>query len=223
MQENAVTIQQKITDAIKILTKEDINLAGSGRTDAGVHALGQAANFRVENKLDIYRFRHSLNSILPKDISVTDMKIADEDFHARFDAKKRSYIYLISKIKSPFYNLYSWQYHEAIDILRLNELSRKLIGGFDFTSFARKNTETENKICEIFQIHWRESKDILLFFIEADRFLHGMVRTIVGTILQACKNNEDEGFLFDIINSKDRQAAGEAVPAKGLFLYKVKY
>lgn len=223
MQENAVTIQQKITDAIKILTKEDINLVGSGRTDAGVHALGQAANFRVENKLDIYRFRHSLNSILPLDISVTDMKIADEDFHARFDAKKRSYIYLISKIKSPFYNLYSWQYHEAIDILRLNELSRKLTGEFDFTSFARKNTETENKTCEVFQIHWRESKDILLFFIEADRFLHGMVRTIVGTILQACKNNEDEGFLFDIINSKDRQAAGEAVPAKGLFLYKVKY
>ncbi len=223
VQENAVTVQQKITEAIKILTKENINLVGSGRTDAGVHALGQVANFRVENELDIYRFRHSLNSVLPKDISVTDMRAAGENFHARFDAKKRCYIYLISKIKSPFYNLYSWQYHEAIDILMLNELSGKLIGVHDFTSFARKSTETENKTCEIFQIRWRESKDILLFFIEADRFLHGMVRTIIGTILQASKNNENEKYLFDILNSKDREAAGEAVPARGLFLYKVKY
>ncbi len=223
IQENAVTIQQKITDAIKILTKENINLIGSGRTDAGVHAIGQVANFRCENELDIYRFRHSLNAMLPKDISITDMKIADENFHARYDARKRSYIYLISKIKSPFYNLYSWQYHETIDVLKLNKLSDKLSGVHDFTAFARKNTETENKTCEIFQIRWRESKELLLFFIEADRFLHGMVRTIVGTILRACKNNENEEYLFDILNSRDREAAGEAVPAKGLFLYKVKY
>ena len=151
IQENAVTVQQKISEAIEVLTKERVNLVGSGRTDSGVHALGQVANFKVDTELDIYRFSHSLNAILPKDISVTNIQKVEENFHSRFDAKKRSYIYLISKFKSPFYYPYSWYYHESIDISKLRELSDSLTGEFDFTSFARKNTETENKVCKIFQ------------------------------------------------------------------------
>lgn len=223
IQENAVTVQGKITEAIEVLTKERINLIGSGRTDSGVHALGQVANFKVENSLDIYRFKHSLNSILPKDISITEMLKVEEDFHSRFDAKKRSYIYLIAKIKTPFYHPYSWHYHDSIDILKLKKLSEELIGEFDFTSFARKNTETENKICEIFQVNWRESKERIVFYIEANRFLHGMVRTIVGTLLKLTNEEESGKRLKELLNLKDREAAGEAAPAQGLFLYKVKY
>ncbi len=223
IQENAITVQQKISEAIKVLTKERLSLVGSGRTDSGVHAFGQVANFKIKNTLDTYRFSHSLNSILPKDISVTNIQKVEENFHSRFDAKKRSYIYLISKVKSPFFHLYSWHYHESIDILKLKNLSDLLIGEFDFTSFAKKNTEIENKICEIFQINWRESKELILFYIEANRFLHGMVRTIVGTLLKLEKEKESGKILKEILNLKDRESAGEAVPSQGLFLFKVKY
>ena len=222
IQENAVTVQEKIKDAIEILTKEEVNLTGSGRTDTGVHALGQVANFKTANELDLYRFKHSLNSILPKDISIENIEKTSEAFHSRFDAKKRSYIYLISKIKSPFYYPYSWHYHEPLDILKLKKLSDLLVGKFDFTSFSRKNTETVNKVCEIFQINWRETKGLMIFYIEANRFLHGMVRTIVGTAIKL--HTEESGEkLLEILDLKNREAAGEAAPAQGLFLYKVKY
>ena len=222
IQENAITVQEKIKDAIEILTKEKVNLIGSGRTDTGVHALGQVANFKIQNELDIFRFKHSLNAILPKDISIEHIEKTSEAFHSRFDAKKRSYIYIISKIKSPFYYPYSWYYHESIDILKLKNLSALLRGQFDFTSFSRKNSETENKVCEIFQINWRETKELIIFYVEADRFLHGMVRTIIGTLLRLHRE-ESAGKLQDILESRNREAAGEAVPAQGLFLYKVKY
>jgi tRNA pseudouridine38-40 synthase len=222
IQENAITVQEKIKDAIEVLTKEKVILIGSGRTDTGVHALGQVANFKIQNELDIYRFKHSLNSILPKDISIKLIEKTSDDFNSRFDAKKRSYIYIISKIKSPFYYPYSWYYHEPIDILKLKHLSARLNGKFDFTSFSRKNTEIENKVCEIYQINWRETKELIIFYIEADRFLHGMVRTIIGTLLRL--HREENGRkLQEIFEARDRGAAGEAVPAQGLFLYKVKY
>ncbi len=223
IQENGSTVQQKIVETIEVLTKFRVNLIGSGRTDSGVHALGQVANFKIDVDLDLYRFSHSLNAILPKDISITGIHNIGENFHSRFDAKKRSYIYLISKIKSPFYYPYSWHYHEPIDILKLSKLSESLIGKFDFTSFARKNTETDNKVCEVFQISWRESKEFVIFFIEANRYLHGMVRTIVGTLLKLVKEKEGTKLITELINLKDREAAGEAVPAQGLFLYKVNY
>ena len=223
IQNNAVTIQQKIVDAIKIITREEINLIGSGRTDTGVHALGQVANFKTDNLLETGRFQYSLNSILPPDIAVLKTELVDEKFHSRFDAVKRSYIYLISKIKSPFYKNYSYYLRHEQNCILLNNLSKSLTGEHNFTSFARKNTETKNKICKVYNIHWRENNNLVVFKIEADRFLHGMVRTIVGTLLNAVKKNYDESYLLDVLNSKDREAAGEAVPAKGLSLFKVKY
>lgn len=225
IQDNAETVQQKIVDSIKIILKEDVNLIGSGRTDAGVHALGQVANFQTEEELDIFKFRYSLNSILPADIAITGMEKVNEAFHSRFDAKKRSYIYLLGSDKSPFYYKYVYNYSRISgeQIEQLNKISKSLIGKFDFTSFARKQTETENKVCEIYDIHWRMSGDLTIFYVEADRFLHGMVRTMVGTLLYALKNQLNEKYLYDTLEKKDREAAAEAVPAKGLFLYKVRY
>lgn len=223
IQENAMTVQQKLTDSIELLLKEEINLIGSGRTDSGVHALGQVANFRTENELDIYRFLHSLNSILPGDISVTDLTKVDEKFHSRFDARKRNYIYLLSLKKSPFYKNYSWFYHNSINISQLNDLSTILKGEHDFTSFSKKNTEIENKDCIIYSAGWRMSGDLMIFMIEANRYLHGMVRTIVGTLLKLVKEENSDKKLMDILNQKDREAAGESAPAQGLFLFKVRY
>lgn len=223
IQENAVTVQQKITEAIRVILKEDVNLVGSGRTDAGVHAFGQVANFRTSAEPDIYRFVHSLNSILPRDIAISGMSPVTEEFHSRFDAKKRCYIYLLSGEKSPFYFNYSWHYHDDVDIQKLNELSGLLKGEHDFTSFSRKNTEIKNKNCEIFSAGWRRSGGMIIFMIEANRFLHGMVRTTVGTLLKLSKERDAGSKLFEILDKRNREEAWEAAPAKGLFLYKVKY
>jgi tRNA pseudouridine38-40 synthase len=223
IQSNAPTVQETIMNKIELISKVKVNLTGSGRTDSGVHALGQVANFKTEEEIDIYKFRHSLNAVLPNDISVVSMEKIDENFNARFDARKRSYIYIISKFKSPFFQKYSYHYHESLNCNILNKLSTSFLGEKDFTSFARKNTETENKICNVFEAHWKDTNGLILFRIEADRFLHGMVRTITGTLLKALKESPSQKFIEDILSARDRECAGEAVPAKGLFLAKVKY
>ncbi len=225
IQNNAVTVQQKIVDAVEVITKEKINLVGSGRTDSGVHAFGQAANFKTEKVLDPSKFAYSLNSILPNDISIKSIEPVEESFHARFDAKSRSYLYLFSHGKSPFYNKYSWRHQNILrfDFAELNKISKVLLGEHDFTSFSRKNSDVENKICTVSEIWWRRGKDISTFYVTANRFLHGMVRTILGTLLAVAENNYDENYLREILNKKNREEADESVPARGLFLFKVRY
>jgi len=223
IQANAPSIQEVISNSVKQILQEDINLIGSGRTDTGVHALGQVANFIVSQQLDLSKFKYSLNSVLPKDISITNFKAVDEDFHSRFSAKKRSYIYLISSQKSPFFERYSYTYYAELKHEKLNELSSTLIGEKDFTSFSKINTEVQNKICEVFEARWRSQKNLLIFYIEANRFLYGMVRAIVGSLLKAYSSEDGISYLKNIFIQNDRSAAADAVPAKGLFLYKVKY
>jgi tRNA pseudouridine38-40 synthase len=222
-QENAATVQQTIGDAIKTILKVDINVIGSGRTDSGVHALGQVANFRTEEEIDIYRFKHSLNSILPYDISIIEMEKTDFEFHSRFDAKKRSYIYLISQKKSPFFKNYSYFYPGELKLDKLNTIGECFLGEKDFTSFSKKNSEIENKNCSVYEINWQEKNDLIVFYIQANRFLHGMVRTIIGTILKACETKEPKIFIENIFKAYNREEAFESVPSKGLFLYKVDY
>ena len=222
IQENAKTIQGIISDSIKTILREEINLIGSGRTDAGVHALGQVANFRCENKIDIRQFHYSLNSILPADVSVLKTDEVDNSFHSRFDAKLRTYLYLISKIKSPFYYKYSVQ-KRNMNVKSLNQLSKIFLGKKDFSSFCKKKSDVENRLCEVKQVTWRETKNFYLFFISADRFLHGMVRTLIGTLLKAVNEIDGNDYIENIIEAKSIESAGESVPAKGLFLYKVDY
>ncbi len=225
IQKNANSVQQKIVDAIEIILKEKVNLIGSGRTDAGVHALDQVANFKTEKEFDTGKFNYSLNALLPKSISVNKIELADESFHSRFDAKSRSYIYLFTHYKSPFFEKYSYMFPPVrnFEINNLNCISKYLLGEHDFTSFSKKNVEIENKNCNVSEIHWRRTKDKTIFYITADRFLHGMVRTIVGTLIYAAGKNLDGDYIQKIINEKDRTKAEESVPAKGLFLFKVRY
>ena len=225
IQPNVDTIQQQISDAIQIITKEKINLIGSGRTDAGVHALGQVANFCTNSELNLRKFQHSLNSILPNEISIKDICEVEENFHARFDAKKRSYLYIINSLRSPFYNDFAYFYPPISKhrIEHLNSISSKFIGEFDYTSFAKKNSDKKDMVCDITLSRWRKTKEFYFFRIDGDRFLHGMVRTIIGTILDLSENNQPETKVGEIMSLKDRGAAGMGVPANGLFLYKVKY
>ena len=223
IQANALTIQGVISKSIEQILQKEINLIGSGRTDSGVHALGQVANFALDSELDLFKFKYSLNSVLPDDISITNVESVDEKFHARFSAKRRSYIYLISNQKSPFFDRYSYTLFSGFDQDRMNELSKVLIGTQDFTSFSKTNTEVQNKICEVYEARWRRQKNFFIFYIEANRFLYGMVRAIVGSLLKAYSPEEGMNYLQNIFNQKDRSAAADSVPAKGLFLYKVKY
>ncbi|KAF0215969.1 MAG: tRNA pseudouridine38-40 [Ignavibacteria bacterium] len=224
-QNGVPTVQEIINNAIEKILKEKINLIGSGRTDAGVHAWGQVANFRTEKEINLFQFQYSLNSILPNDISVKASEKVDENFHARFDAKKRSYIYLFSKTKSPFYYKYSNHNHLIFDydFGYLNKISQALLGEHDFTSLSRRNSDVENKVCNVSEIYWRKGKVIAAFYISADRFLRGMVRATVGTLLETAKEKRDEKFLIELLEKKNREEAGESLPAKGLFLYKVRY
>lgn len=224
-QNNAISIQQIITESIEKILNEKINLIGSGRTDAGVHAFGQVANFLTTKNLNSDSFIYSLNSVLPKNIAIKKIELVDEKFHSRFDAKKRTYIYIFNKNKSPFYYLYSYNYKPLFeyDLMKLNDVSNLLLGEKDFSSFCKKNSEVENKICNVFEINWTKKNDFIFFLISADRFLHGMVRTIIGTLLETAKKNYDKDFLLNIIESKNREEAKESVPAKGLFLFKVRY
>lgn len=224
-QPNVLTVQQLIEDKIQIITKQNVNLLGSGRTDTGVHALGQVANFRIESELNLKKFQHSLNSILPADIAIIKIDEVDKEFHSRFDAKIRSYLYMINSEKSPFYNLFSYYYPpmDKIDLKKMNSLSSKLIGTYDFTSFAKKGTETKDNICDISFSRWRKSKNLYFYRIDGNRFLHGMVRAIVGTILEIAEKEYPESKIQEILKLKNREAAGRGVPPNGLFLYRVKY
>lgn len=221
IQKNHITVQQLISDAIKVLLREKVNLIGSGRTDSGVHALGQTAHFKTEKEPDLYKFKHSLNSILPKSIAIKEIEETDEHFHSRFDAVKRSYLYFISSNKSPFYERYSYHCNEQYDIHRINEISKELIGTYDFTSLSKNNPDQPSKICSVYDAHWYRKGDFLIFLIEANRFLHGMVRLTVGSILLIAKENNIS--MTELISAKNKSLAGGSVPAKGLFLYKVKY
>jgi len=223
IQENALTVQEVIGSSLRQILQEDVNLIGAGRTDAGVHALGQVANFTLDKELDFFRFKYSINSVLPDDISITNVELVAENFHSRFSAKKRSYIYLLSNQKSPFYDRYSYNYYSELDLHKLNEISSVLIGSKDFTSFSKNNPEVQNKICEVFDVRWRKEKNLFIFYIEANRFLYGMVRTIVGTLLKAYTLENAIDYLDKVLSKKNRDAAADAVPAKGLFLFKVKY
>lgn len=225
IQENADTVQEKITDALSMLTKENINLIGSGRTDSGVHAIEQVANFRCGKKIDKQKVLYSLNGILGKDISIRTIEEVDLDFHARFSAKRRSYIYLVTNYKSPFFSEYSYFVSWLTDdhLEKLNVVSKMFLGVHDFTSFSKKNAENKSHDCEIYFTHWKKVSDLFVFMIEADRYLHGLVRAITGTILYAVEKNLDENYIQEIFQKKDREAAAMSAPAKGLFLYKVKY
>jgi tRNA pseudouridine38-40 synthase len=223
IQENALSIQEVIKSSIQQILQEEVNLIGAGRTDAGVHALGQVANFTLDKELDLFRFKYSINSVLPDDISITNIESVDEKFHSRFSAKKRSYIYLISNQKSPFFDRYSYNYYSELNQQKLNEISSVMIGSKDFTSFSKLNPEVQNKNCEVFEARWRKEKNLFIFYIEANRFLYGMVRAIVGTLLKAYSSESAIEYLENVFAKKNRDAAADAVPSKGLFLYKIKY
>lgn len=223
VQPNVRSVQGELNRVLSILLRTNIATTGAGRTDAGVHALGQVVSFISPIEIDTYKFNYSLNVLLPSSIAVKSIERAPAGFNARFSAKSRSYLYVIGKEKDPFYDRFTAYVHHNIDLKFLNKLSDEFTGMHDFSALTKNLKEQENTVCTVSSARWRMFGNRFLFNVSADRFLHGMVRTMVGTILRTSKHEGSPKDIKEILRSKDRAQAGEAFPAKGLILYKVGY
>lgn len=218
---NSNSIQEEIEKALRIILKEEIKIIGSGRTDAGVHALNQVFHFRIKDEIDLYHLKKSLNSLLPEDIAIKNLSVEQNNFHARYSAIKRTYLYVISRRKNVFWNRYSWTIFSSLNINSLKEIQSLVLGKKNFSSFCKAEGEVENKICNVSYSRWFSKGDFLLYFISADRFIHGMVRGIVGMMIEFAKSKLDLNEVKDIIDGRSRNSIW--APSKGLILYNVEY
>jgi tRNA pseudouridine38-40 synthase len=223
IQKSQKTIQSEIEKALKVILKTKTGIVGAGRTDSGVHAKGQVAHFNHESEIDFKRFTRSLNGLLPLDIRIKKCKLEADDFHARYSAKERLYSYYISKKPTAIYRLYSWQINYNLDIMKMEKAAKKILGKHDFKSFCRNISDVSHHFCTINNISWLDKEDILKFEISADRFLHGMVRALVGTFVDIGMGKLTIDDFICILDAKDRTKASQAAPAKGLFLKEVVY
>ena len=223
IQNNAVSIQQTIQDKLSLLLRADIEITGSGRTDAGVHAKQQYFHVDIDEGLDCEDFKYHINAILPFDIAVHSIRGVKENAHARFDAVSRGYIYKVVSAKDPFLVGQAYIYPKNLDIEKLNKAAKILEGKQDFESFSKVKTQVNNFNCEVFNAFWQQDGTATSFVIEANRFLRGMVRAIVGTLLQVNENKISPEEIYNILESKNRSAAGRSVPPQGLYLTSVEY
>ncbi|MGQ9647054.1 MAG: tRNA pseudouridine(38-40) synthase TruA [Thermodesulfobacteriota bacterium] len=226
VQQKGVTIQGVIEEKLARLIGEPAHLVGSGRTDAGVHALGQVAHFKTKSRLDVQTIQRALNSLLPTDITVRNVEEVDEGFHARRSAKSKVYEYWVLNrpLRSVFQRGTAWHVPQALNLREMKKATRSLIGEHDFSSFQSVGSPKKTAIRRVIQAEWKWSREgHLRFEIEANGFLKQMVRAIVGTLIEVGKGKiTSEGFQR-ILESKDRQKAGPTAPAHGLFLKEVKY
>ncbi|MEM9857570.1 MAG: tRNA pseudouridine(38-40) synthase TruA [Bacteroidota bacterium] len=222
-QENAISVQEVVEEALSTVLKTKMSVVGSGRTDTGVHCEQQFFHLDIDESVDTSGLLYRLNSFLPKDISIGSIQQVQEDGHSRFSAISRSYEYRINLRKSPFYKLYSYYYRKSPDLDSMNAAAHLLIGEHDFKAFSKVKTEVNNFKCHISHAKWNSSPEKLWFNISANRFLRGMVRAIVGTLLQVGEGNLSLTDFQKVIESKDRRKASAAAPAHGLFLTKVVY
>ncbi|TDS14629.1 tRNA pseudouridine(38-40) synthase TruA [Sphingobacterium paludis] len=225
VQDNAVSVQQRLNEALQTILRTTVETIGAGRTDTGVHAKQLFVHFDVEeNQIrDQTRFLHALNSLLPADIAAQRLLALHPDAHARFDATARSYEYRIHFGKDPFLLNKSWQLREQPDVTKMNDAARYLLGKQDFGCFSKSNTQVFTNICTVTRAEWIVEQGQLVFHISADRFLRNMVRAIVGTLLDIGLKNKPAASIVDVINSQDRSKAGTSVPAHGLYLTRVIY
>lgn len=224
-QPNKKTIQGVIEQAIKKITGEDVKLVGSGRTDAGVHALGQRANFKTNSKIPTEKFPLALNSVLPNDISIKDAKEVSLEFSARYSAKQKTYKYLIYNHKTRPAILRNYVYHFPydLDIPSMQQSCEYFIGEYDFSSFCSSGSETNSKIRRIYDCYLTFEDNCIAIYITANGFLYNMARIIAGTIIDVGTGKIKPTDIPLIIESKDRNKAGKTLPPWGLYLVDVVY
>jgi tRNA pseudouridine38-40 synthase len=226
VQPRGPTIQGTLEEKLRLLTGEPIRLIGSGRTDSGVHALGQVAHFKTQSQMDVRSIQRALNSLLPHDIVIQKIEEVQEGFHARRHSKSKIYEYRIlnRSLRSPFHHGYVWHIPQRLDFKEMGKATRWLIGEHDFSSFRSVGSPTRTAVRRVIRAEWKRGREGLMRFeIEANGFLKQMVRALVGTLVEVGKGKISTVEFQKILDSKDRRKGGPTAPAQGLFLKEVKY
>jgi tRNA pseudouridine38-40 synthase len=226
VQPKGLTIQGMLEEKLSRLTGERIHIIGSGRTDSGVHALGQVAHFKTQSQMDIRTIQRALNSLLPPDIVIQKIEEVDEGFHARKHSKSKVYEYRIlnRNLRSAFHRGYVWYIPQKLNLTEMKKATQSLVGEHDFSSFRSVGTPTQTAVRRVIRAEWKRGRDGLIRFeIEANGFLKQMVRSIIGTLVEIGKGRMKASDFRQIMNSMERKNAGPTAPAQGLFLKEVKY
>ncbi|RAU84185.1 tRNA pseudouridine(38-40) synthase TruA [Pontibacter arcticus] len=223
VQPNALSVQEVLEDCLSKVLRQPIATTGSGRTDTGVHASQQFVHFDVAQQLDTAQAVYKFNRLLPADIAANNLYLVSEEAHARFDAFARTYHYHISLRKNPFNRHYAAYISKPLDVELMNEAAAILLKYEDFTTFSKVKGDTKHYRCTIHEASWQQNGQELIFTIRANRFLRGMVRLIVGTLLDVGRGKLSIIQFESIIASQDRSKASGAAPSEGLYLAKVEY
>ena len=224
VQPNDTSVQQVIEEAMATILRVPTPVTGAGRTDAGVNARLMIVHFDVEHPIiDIDRFVHSLNALLPPDIAIYSITPVHDDAHARFDATSRTYKYFAVTHKDPFRYPLSWKCPPDLDFDLMNEAAARLMDYTDFTSFSKLHTDVKTNNCRITQAQWTQEDGQWVFTITADRFLRNMVRAIVGTLVEVGRHKLTVEEFCQVIERRDRCAAGTSMPGHALFLWDITY
>lgn len=225
LQDNDMTIQGKIESVLSKMTDENIEIIGSGRTDMGVHAYGQVANFKTNSDMSIKKMKAYLYEYLPEDIVITNLEEVDERFHSRYNAKSKVYLYKIynSEVHDPFFRKYTNHIPKKLDLNLMKEASEFLIGEHDFTSFASSKSKKKSNVRTIESISIQENNNVIEIYVEGDGFLYNMVRIIVGALVDVGLKRKVPQDIKDMLEAKDRKVSSDTAPSRGLYLYKVKY
>ena len=222
-QHNATGVQTIVENVMSKIFRTPVAIIGSGRTDTGVHCEQQFFHADLEHAFDQTELLRKLNSFLPRDILIRSVREVKADASARYDAIERTYRYQITRVKNPFLQGLSWHYFKDVRLEEMNKAAALMIGEHDFECFSKVKTDVNHFICDVKRARWTEKGDELTFTISANRFLRGMVRAIVGTLLDVGTAKISQKEFHLILQSKDRKKAGANVPAYGLYLEKVKY
>ncbi len=226
IQPNAMSVQEALEIAFGKLLNTNTSVVGCGRTDTGVHALSYYFHFDTDKSTEcIGQLKYKLNEILPDGIGIYDIIPVNREAHARFDASKRAYIYKISYVNNPFFRKYEyyWKYRQRLDVIKLNEVAELLLKYSEFEPFCKSNSGLEHYRCTMFQAHWKETDDGLQFYIQANRFLRGMVRLIVGTSIYYAMGKISLEEIKSALENQTGLSKSYSAPAEGLALYEIEY
>jgi tRNA pseudouridine38-40 synthase len=219
------SVQQALETALHHLTQEAVAVVGAGRTDAGVHALGQVASFRIKRQWTSRQWIRGLNAWLPDDVAVRAAATVPDAFHARYAARGKLYEYrILNRAERPaLERAYLWHIHKPLEQAAMEQAAAHLVGSHDFSSFEGTLTDNEDPVCDLRQLSMARQGDLLLVQAYADRFLKHMVRAIVGTLVEVGHGKRTADSLKAVLAAKDRRAAGRTAPAHGLYLVRVDY
>jgi tRNA pseudouridine38-40 synthase len=219
------TIQEAVETALFQLTQETVSVIGAGRTDSGVHAVGQVASFRIGRQWTPREWIRGLNARLPDDVAVRSVALMPDEFHARYAARGKLYEYrILNRPERPALDrAYLWHVHKPLDPSAMERAASYLLGSHDFSSFEGTLTDNEDPVCDLRQLSLTKEDDVIRVLAYADRFLKHMVRAIVGTLVEVGHGKRAPESLQTILAEKDRTAAGRTAPPHGLFLMRVDY